>query len=77
MSNEAPDNRKKNYMLRRSILDFGMGLIIFCFGLFFLLAPWIGFNFVMEPFYRYFLSGLFMLYGGWRAYRGFKKNYFN
>jgi hypothetical protein len=77
MDNEAPDRRKKTYALRRAILDFGMGLIIFGFGVFFLAAPKLGFSFNIDNFYRYFFSGLCLLYGGWRAYRGYKKNYFD
>jgi hypothetical protein len=69
--------RKQVYALRRAILDYGMGLIIFGFGVFFLVAPKLGYDFRVDNFYRYFFSGLCLLYGGWRAYRGYKKNYFD
>lgn len=77
MENEAPDRRKKAYEQRRSILDYGMGLIIFGFGVFFLIAPKLGFDFGIDTFYRYAFSGLCLLYGGWRAYRGYQKKYFD
>jgi hypothetical protein len=77
MENEAPDRRKRGYALRRSIMDFGMGVIIFGFGVFFLVAPRLGINFGIDNFYRYTFSGLCLLYGGFRAYRGYKKNYFD
>jgi hypothetical protein len=77
MENEAPDRRKQGYALRRAILDYGMGVIIFGFGIFFLLSSKLGFDFGMEDFFRYTFSGLCLLYGGWRVYRGYKKNYFD
>ena len=39
MRNEAPDRRTKGYVLMRAILDYGMGIMIAGFGVFFLLAP--------------------------------------
>jgi hypothetical protein len=76
MENDAPDRRKKGYILMRTVMDYGMGIIIFCFGLFFLLAPALGIGFEVEPFYRYFFAVLCLVYGAWRIYRGYKKNYF-
>jgi hypothetical protein len=78
MENENPDRREKGYILMRAVMDFGMGLIILCCGLFFLIAPGMGWvNFEVEPFWRYFFAGLCLVYGGWRVYRGYKKNYFH
>jgi len=74
MENEAHDGRRMRYELRRSIIDYGMGVIIFGFGVFMLLAPKFGFEF--DDFFRYVFSGLWLLYGGWRIYRGYKKNYY-
>ena len=76
MENEAPDRRKQQYALRRAILDYGMGGIIFGFGVFLLVAPKLGYDFGIDNFFRYSFSGLWLLYGGWRIYRGYKKNYF-
>jgi hypothetical protein len=77
MENEAGDSRKKGYMLRRAILDYGMGIIIFGFGIFFLVGTKLGFSFTIENDMRYLFAGLCLLYGGFRVYRGAKKNYFN
>jgi hypothetical protein len=77
MENEAPNRRKQGYILRRAILDYGMGVIIFGFGVFFLVAPKLGFDFGIDNLYRYIFSGLCLLYGGFRVYRGSQKNYFN
>lgn len=76
MENEVPDGRKRRYELRRSILDYGMGGIIFGFGVLMLLAPKLGYNFAVDDFFRYFFSSIWLLYGGWRIYRGYKKNYY-
>jgi hypothetical protein len=77
MRNENPDKREKGYILMRAILDYGMGLMIFAFGVFFIISPKFGFNFNIDNFFRYFFGGLCILYGGWRFYRGYKKNYFH
>ena len=58
MENEAPDRRTKGYILMRAILDYGMGIMIFGFGIFFLVAPKLGIGFQIEGFFRYFFSGL-------------------
>lgn len=71
------DSRKKSYELRRAILDYGMGAIIFCFGIFFLVAPRLGVTLAIEDTFRYIFSGLCLLYGAFRIYRGRQKNYFH
>jgi len=68
MENEAQDRRKRGYALRRAILDYGIVL---------LLAPKFGLTVALDDTLRYCLGGLFLLYGGFRVYRGSKKNYFN
>jgi hypothetical protein len=77
MENEAPDRRKQGYILRRAILDYGMGIIIFGFGVLFLFAPKLGIPLSIDDLYRYIFSGLCLLYGGFRIYRGSRKDYFN
>jgi hypothetical protein len=76
MENKDPDRRTKGYILMRAILDFGMGVLILCLGIFFLVAPSLGIGFEIDNFYRYFFSALCIVYGSWRVYRGYKKNYF-
>jgi hypothetical protein len=77
MENEPPEKRKQNYMLRRSILDYGMGIIIFGFGIFLLISSKLGYKFWFDDVTRYIFAGLFLVYGTWRFYRGYQKNYFN
>jgi hypothetical protein len=71
------DKRQKGYRMRRSIMDYGMGVIFFCIGIFLFIAPRLGFAFDIDITFRYLLGGLFIVYGIFRAYRGYKKNYFN
>lgn len=77
MAIDTKDKRRKQYSLMRSILDYGMGGLILCFGFFFLFSEKLGFNFEMEPFFKYFFSGLCIIYGAWRIYRGYQKNYYS
>ena len=77
MYTDPTDRKAKNYILRRSLLDYGMGAIIVGFGLFFALAGRFGVEFTITPAFRYAFTGLCIIYGGFRMYRGYKKNYFS
>jgi hypothetical protein len=77
MTQETPDNRKKQYSQMRSILDYGMGGLIVCFGFFFLFSDKLGFKFDLEPLFKYFFAFLCIIYGGFRIYRGYQKNYYS
>lgn len=77
MDNYGEERRRKSYALMRSIVDYGMGLVIFGFGIFFIIAPRLGKQFDIEPVLMYFFAGLCIIYGAWRIYRGYKKNYFS
>ncbi len=73
------ESRKlKNYMIRRSLMDYGMGFIYFALGGFFLLSKQFGFvlEFPPAPF-SYFFGALCIAYGVFRFYRGYRKNYTN
>jgi hypothetical protein len=77
MENEAREKRAKNYSLMRSLLDYTMGLLYLGGGLFLIFANQLGFE--MESFdktFRYIFGGLCIVYGSWRIYRGYKKEYF-
>jgi hypothetical protein len=77
MAFDQQEQRRKRYSSMRSIKDYGMGGLIFLFGIFFLISEKLGFDFEMEPFFKYFFSGLCIVYGAWRIYRGYKKNYYS
>jgi hypothetical protein len=76
MENEAREKRAKSYSTMRSLLDYTMGALYLCGGLFLIFAEQLGFE--MENFdktFRYIFGGLCILYGSWRVYRGYKKDY--
>jgi len=70
------DGKRHRYVLRRAILDYGMGIIICGFGIVFLLAPKLGLTLSIDDLFRYIFAGLCLLYGAFRIYRGSRKNYF-
>lgn len=77
MNTDLESKRKKAYSSRRSIMDLGMGIIYAVVGGFFVLSETLGINmdFPQKPF-SYLLGGICLLYGGFRIYRGVRKNYF-
>ena len=62
----------------RTIANYGMGTFFLVTGIFFLIYDELGINFMnMDPSPIDNLIGiLFVLYGIWRIYRGYKKDYF-
>ncbi len=54
-----------------------MGGIIVGFGIFFAFADKFGIEFTITPTFRYAFVVLCIIYGGFRMYRGYKKNYFS
>jgi hypothetical protein len=79
MLEEYEKNKKKEVSLMRSLLDYGMGIIITIAGIFFLFRE--KFNLPLNKTYPpdyidKILGGIFIIYGIWRTYRGYKKNYF-
>lgn len=72
-----PEQRTRRYIGMKSITDLGMGIIYAGVGIFILLAE--KFNFTNEftgSIIGKTFAVLVMLYGGWRIYRGIKKDYF-
>lgn len=72
-------NRDKGYILMRSIMDFGMGILWTSMGIFLLFIKY--FNTELQsrfddPAMKLF-GGVCIIYGGFRIYRGYKKNYIN
>ncbi len=69
--------RRKAGSRVRSIVDYVMGIVFVCFGIYFLTYEKFGINiFRREPSsIDYLIGGLFLVYGSWRIYRGYKKNY--
>ena len=79
MFEEYEKKRRKQISLMRSLLDYGMGIIILLLGLFFFFRS--KFNISLnETFPPNNIDKIFgavcLLYGAWRIYRGYKKKYF-
>jgi len=62
----------------RSILDYGMGILMIGLGTLFFFHDKlkIQINERITPGAVKILGVIFVLYGAWRIYKGFKKNYF-
>ncbi|MFT3910390.1 MAG: hypothetical protein QM737_13280 [Ferruginibacter sp.] len=69
--------RDKGFIRMRSIMDYGMGLLWLGMGIFMLFVK--KFNTGLEARFddvtMYAFGGICILYGSFRIYRGYKKNY--
>ncbi len=73
---ENIDPKTKRYILRKSIMDIGMGLLYLGVAFIILFAKKIGlYNDFAESLPGKIFAGLIIVYGAWRIYRGIKKNY--
>lgn len=79
MFDEYESKKRKQISFMKSLLDYGMGLMILMAGLFFFFRDMfqLSFNDKFPPNDIDKIFGVIcMLYGCWRLYRGYKKNYF-
>lgn len=78
MFEEYEKKKRKEVSMMRSIMDYGMGILIVIIGLFFLFHDKLKIEFANFPssWFDRFFGGLCILYGCWRIYRGYQKNYF-
>jgi threonine/homoserine/homoserine lactone efflux protein len=79
MIEEYEKKRRKQVSGMRAILDYVMGLIFIAAGVFaFFRDNWkMEINLTYPPDWKDKVLGvLFVVYGIWRLYRGYKKNYF-
>lgn len=78
MVEDYEKNKRRQVTNMRSVADYGMGALFLLIGLYLLLYRVIGVNILnREPSSTdYLFGGLFTVYGAWRIYRGYKKNYF-
>ena len=83
MENDYRQNQRKSYILMRTVYDITMALLILSIGIIMLAGDKLGNdtlkNFILDrdPMMRYLFGGLCILYGGFRLYRGIKRNYWN
>lgn len=76
---EEYENKKRRQVAQmRSIMDYGMGGLFLLIGLYFLFYEALDINvFRSKPSdLDKFIGVLFIIYGAWRMYRGYKQNYF-
>ena len=71
------ERRQKAYANRRAIMDLGMGIIYTGMALVFLFPERFGLSMLLPTkLFSWIFAGLCLVYGGFRIYRGIKKNYF-
>jgi amino acid transporter len=79
MLEEYEKKRRKQVSLMRSLLDYGVGFLIVCAGVFFFFRDkWdlkLNERFIPNEWDKIF-GIICVAYGAWRIYRGYKKNYF-
>ncbi|HRD57485.1 MAG TPA: hypothetical protein PK504_05520 [Ferruginibacter sp.] len=75
---EEQSDRNKGYVLMKSIMDYGMGLLWMGMGVFLTFVKYFGEEFAQrfnDPWFKA-LGVVCIVYGAFRIYRGYKKNYF-
>jgi hypothetical protein len=77
MESSYRDKQRKSYNLMRTVYNITMGLIILGIGVVMLFNEKLGLNLFeeMNPIMIYGFSGLCIIYGVFRLYRGIKKDY--
>jgi hypothetical protein len=75
---ENDPGKSKRYGRMRSIMDYGMGTLWIAMGIFLMFPYKFSNNFQQfdNPMIKIF-AGICILYGSFRIYRGYKKNYYN
>jgi hypothetical protein len=75
---EVLSSREKGYLRMRSIMDYGMGLLWFCMGVFMIFIKKISADLAAKYDSSAFkvFGAVCIIYGLFRIYRGFKKKYY-
>lgn len=79
MIEEYEKKKRERLIFRRSLMDYAIGVLIIVIGIFFLVREMfdMDFNKKFPPNNMDKIFGVIcLLYGSWRIYRGYKKNYF-
>ncbi|WP_121352172.1 hypothetical protein [Flavisolibacter nicotianae] len=78
MIEDFQDKHRKQRTRMRSVVDYTMGTVFLLLGVYFLIYEKLGWKLLnREPSSIDYLIGLlFVVYGGWRIYRGYKKDYY-
>ena len=77
MLEEYEIEKQRQLSQSRTIANYIRGGFFLCLGIFFLIYEQLGINLGKKPSGLDKIMGIiFVLYGAWRIYRGYKKNYF-
>jgi uncharacterized membrane protein len=79
MSDQFREKQQKSYASTRMIYDITMSVIILGFAFLLFFGPRLQIQKIMEvdPLLRYMFGAICVLYGGFRLYRGIKKDYWH
>lgn len=77
MENNFETKRQKSYSVMRTTYDLTMALLFLAMAVVMLLAEKLNIQQFadVDPLFRYFFGGICLLYGGFRLYRGIKRDY--
>ena len=78
MENDYRVKEKKSYSVMRMTYDLTIAVLLLGMAVIMLFAGKLGIEQLADKdneFFRYFFGGLCLLYGGFRLYRGIKRNY--
>jgi hypothetical protein len=79
MIEEYQEAQRKKVTRLKSFMDVTMGLVLILVGICFLLYQQLHLERIFKKPHSsldYVIGGLFVLYGSWRVYRGYKKDYY-
>ena len=78
MLEELQEEHRQKLARSRSLVDWIMGAVLILAGVFFIVYRYAGINFMNRKpgSIDFVIGGLFIIYGIWRMYRGYKKDYF-
>ena len=78
MLEDFQEKQRQQGTRMRSVMDYTMGIVFFFLGLFFITYRRFGIRIMdRDPsLIDFVIGGLFVVYGSWRFYRGYKKNYY-
>ncbi len=77
MENGFRSRERKSYRVMRMAYDFTIAILLLGMSVIMLFADKLGIEQLAgkdNEFFRYFFGGLCLLYGGFRAYRGFQRD---
>lgn len=77
MENGFEQKKQKSYVVMRMTYDLTMALLLLGMAAIMLLAEQLKIEQIanVDSFFRYFFGGICLLYGGFRLYRGIKREY--